>query len=117
MSADRASAKQYGARYGRRLREKVGKIDKARRESNTCPYCNYKQIKRVSTGIWLCGKCKSKFTGRAYTIGKKVEVVGKIAQETERPAQVISDDSSEEETIEEESSEEIESSDEKEALA
>src|SRR3990167_7721495 len=71
----RISAKQYGVRYGRRLKEKIGKIAQARKLSDTCPYCRYKKVERLAAGIWFCNKCQSKFTGRAYAIGKKVEEV------------------------------------------
>ncbi len=81
MAADkRISAKQYGVRYGRRLKEKIGKIAQARKLSDTCPYCCYKKIERLAAGIWFCNKCRSKFTGRAYAIGKKVEEVGELKE-------------------------------------
>jgi len=86
MAAERFSAKRYGVRYGRKLRDKVGKLDKEKR-SNICPYCHYKKIKRLSVGIWLCSKCDSKFTGRAYSIGKKVEEAV-IETQTETVAEV-----------------------------
>lgn len=73
--SERISAKQYGVRYGRRLKEKIGKIEQARKLSDTCPYCHYKKVERVAAGIWFCNKCQSKFTGRAYAIGKKVEEI------------------------------------------
>tara|TARA_B100000315_G_scaffold260489_1_gene322308 strand:- start:1376 stop:1864 length:489 start_codon:yes stop_codon:yes gene_type:complete len=72
MAAERFSAKRYGVRYGRKLRDKIGSLDNEKR-SNICPYCHYKKVDRLSAGIWLCRKCDSKFTGRAYTVGKKVE--------------------------------------------
>ncbi len=83
--SERISAKQYGVRYGRRLKEKIGKIEQARRLSNTCPYCSYKKVERLAVGIWFCNKCQSKFTGRAYVIGKKVEEA-KLVEEAAKPA-------------------------------
>lgn len=65
------SVKRFGARYGRKLKHKVGKIEAARKKS-ICPYCHSKNIVRVASGIWRCKKCKSKFTGRAYTVKKMV---------------------------------------------
>ena len=73
MAAERFSSKRYGVRYGRKLREKVGKIEQEKRSDNVCPYCRYKKVKRVASGIWFCSKCSSRFTGRAYRIGKKVD--------------------------------------------
>ncbi|MBI2664270.1 50S ribosomal protein L37ae [Candidatus Woesearchaeota archaeon] len=71
MAEENVSAKRFGVRYGRKLRDKVGKIDRERR-SNVCPYCHFRQIGRVAAGIWHCNKCGAKFTGRAYSIGSKI---------------------------------------------
>ncbi len=94
--SERISAKQYGVRYGRRLKEKIGKIAQARRLSNTCPYCRYKKVDRLAAGIWFCNKCQSKFTGRAYVIGKKVEEA-RIIEEAANPAVAEVEESAEEE--------------------
>ena len=60
------SVKRFGARYGRTTKNKVGKIEAGYRKRNTCPYCNYTAVKRVSAGIWSCKKCGVKFTAKAY---------------------------------------------------
>ena len=86
MAVERVSAKQYGVRYGRKLRAKVGKVDKSRAASKKCPYCNYEQAKRLAAGIWHCNKCKSKFTGRAYNIGTKYDELEKTNREVESEA-------------------------------
>ena len=78
---ERVSAKRYGVRYGRKLREKVGKLDKLRLDSKDCPYCNYKKVKRVAAGIWYCGKCDFKFAGRAYSTGTQPEIKEGLKQE------------------------------------
>ena len=59
---------KYGARYGRRLRQKVAVIEKKLKQWHKCPYCNKKRVKRLAAGIWFCRHCKSKFTGKAYSI-------------------------------------------------
>jgi large subunit ribosomal protein L37Ae len=64
------SVKRFGARYGRRIRNKVGKIEKLTKAQYICPYCDSKSVKRESVGIWLCGKCAAKFAGKAYTPSK-----------------------------------------------
>ncbi len=66
------SVKRFGARYGRKLKQKVGKIEAARKQS-VCPYCHSKRVARIASGIWSCRKCMSKFTGRAYTVKKTAE--------------------------------------------
>ena len=65
-------AKTYGARYGKKIRVQVGTLEMEARRKHKCPYCNYTAVRRLSTGIWSCKKCKNKFTGRAYTAGKKI---------------------------------------------
>lgn len=91
MATERVSAKRYGVRYGRKIREKIGKIDQIRLASKQCPYCNYEQVKRIAAGIWYCNKCESKFTGRAYSIGRKLEDAEKTEQEakTETPKEEV----------------------------
>lgn len=64
------SVKRFGARYGASLKEKFAKIEKEQRKKHDCPYCRKPQVKRVALGIWQCKKCGSKFSGKAYTIGK-----------------------------------------------
>jgi large subunit ribosomal protein L37Ae len=68
--ATTGSAKRYGTRYGRALREKIGIIEKEQRKLYQCPYCNHKKVKRTALGIWQCRKCNAKFAGRAYEIAK-----------------------------------------------
>ena len=66
------SVKKFGPRYGRTLKEKFGKIEKEQRKKHKCPYCSAIKVKRVSMGIWRCGRCKAKFTGKAYSITRKI---------------------------------------------
>jgi len=73
------SAKRFGARYGRRVKEKFAEIEKEQRKLHKCPYCNNIKVKRIAVGIWYCRKCKSKFTGKAYTIKEEI-----IAEEPEK---------------------------------
>ncbi|MBW2989164.1 50S ribosomal protein L37ae [Candidatus Woesearchaeota archaeon] len=65
------SVKRFGARYGRKLKEKFGKIEAEQRKKHKCPYCSAPKVKRIAAGIWGCRKCGVKFTGKAYSIAKK----------------------------------------------
>ncbi len=65
--------KRFGARYGRTMKERVGKADLARKNSSTCPYCLKNKVSRVAAGIWFCKKCNFKFTGGAYSLAKEVK--------------------------------------------
>ena len=67
------SVKRFGARYGRKPKKKLAKIEKELRKKHKCPYCNKFHVKRIVVGIWHCRKCKAKFTGKAYTIQKKIK--------------------------------------------
>ena len=60
------SVKRYGVRYGRRVKEKVGKIEQARQENSLCPMCRKIDMKRLAAGIWFCKKCNVKMAGGAY---------------------------------------------------
>jgi len=59
--------KRFGARYGRKPKEKFAKAEKQHRGRHKCPYCNKQGVKRLAAGIWQCGKCDIKFAGKAYT--------------------------------------------------
>ena len=62
------SSGRFGARYGRRLRQKVTEIEKKLKQWHKCPYCNKERVKRLAAGIWCCRSCDSKFTGKAYEV-------------------------------------------------
>ena len=63
------SVKRLGARYGTRIRDNLGKIERLQRGKHKCPYCHSLKVKRLSTGIWFCDRCKAKFTSKAYYVG------------------------------------------------
>ena len=66
------SVKRFGARYGRKTKLKFSKIEIEQRKLHKCPYCNKIAAKRVAVGIWKCRKCNAKFTGKAYSVSKKI---------------------------------------------
>ena len=80
-----SSVKRFGARYGRKLKLKFSAIEAEQRKLHKCPYCSKIAVKRVAVGIWKCKKCNVKFTGRAYSVSKKIipKEVEEIAQEPE----------------------------------
>ncbi len=80
------SAGKFGVRYGMRLRRKWLEVDKKQRTLHECPVCRRRSVKRVSTGIWRCRKCGTKFAGGAYlprtSIAKTVDrVVKRVSEE------------------------------------
>jgi len=85
------SAKRFGARYGTRTKHKFAKIEKEQRKKHKCPYCGQVKVKRVAVGIWNCRKCNSKFTGRAYTISKTIDLAEKpiVEEKTEETVKEV----------------------------
>jgi large subunit ribosomal protein L37Ae len=59
---------RFGARYGAPLKQKRLRIEEKQKKSYTCPRCLKDKVKRVSSGIWYCNKCDTKFAGRAYSL-------------------------------------------------
>ena len=66
------SVKRFGARYGRKLKLRFSKIEAEQRKLHKCPYCNKIAVKRVAVGIWNCRKCNALFTGKAYSVTRKI---------------------------------------------
>jgi large subunit ribosomal protein L37Ae len=64
------SVKRFGTRYGRTLKNKMDKVEAMQQKEYRCPECHYEKVERLSLGIWECGKCKAKFTSKAYTVAK-----------------------------------------------
>lgn len=56
----------YGARYGRRVRNKAKIVIESSRKKYDCPRCAYNSVVKVSTGIWHCKHCDYHFTGGAF---------------------------------------------------
>ena len=75
------SVKRYGARYGRRLKDKIADIEKRSKKPNKCPFCKKLSAKRIAVGIWQCKKCGSKFAGGAYYLEEKISVQAKPEEE------------------------------------
>ena len=57
---------RFGARYGRKAKRQVKKIEENMKKKHVCPKCDRPYVKRVSAGIWECKKCGTVFTGGAY---------------------------------------------------
>lgn len=63
----KTTAKGFGARYGKTVREKYAEIESKQRKKQVCPFCK-KTAKRLSKGIWQCKKCGKKFASHTYYI-------------------------------------------------
>jgi large subunit ribosomal protein L37Ae len=94
------SVKRLGARYGRTVKFKLGKIEAEQSKKHKCPYCNYAKVRRKELGIWHCSKCGATFTSKAYTVGKlgpiikpvEEEIIPIIEEAKEQPKQETKED-------------------------
>jgi large subunit ribosomal protein L37Ae len=60
------SAGRFQARYGVRARTRVRNVEIMQKANHICPSCGHQKVKRISTSIWECRKCRVKFAGGAY---------------------------------------------------
>lgn len=60
------SAGRYGSRYGKKVRDKLVKVETNQRVKQTCPFCKKTGVKRTSKGIWECSKCDKRFASDTY---------------------------------------------------
>ncbi len=57
---------RLGARYGVVARRRVASIERRQRAKHSCPSCAAPKVRRISTSVWACRKCKHTFAGGAY---------------------------------------------------
>ena len=95
------SVKRFGARYGRKLKVKFSKIETEQRKLHKCPYCNKTAVKRIAVGIWNCKKCSAKFTGKAYSVSKKIITKEAAEMAEEEPVAANEETEETEEALEE----------------
>ena len=60
------SAGRFGARYGKKVRNKLVNVEFKQKIKQKCPFCNRFGAKRISKGIWKCPKCGKKFASNTY---------------------------------------------------
>ncbi len=68
-----------GVRYGATVRKRYVKVITELKKPHRCSQCGFVRVKRVSVGIWQCGKCGYKFAGGAYTPATKLGAVARRA--------------------------------------
>ena len=62
------SAGRYGARYGKRAKDALVRVETKQRVKQKCPFCGKLGAKRLSKGIWHCKKCSKKFASNTYNL-------------------------------------------------
>ncbi|AIZ56934.1 50S ribosomal protein L37Ae [Candidatus Methanoplasma termitum] len=65
---------KFGARYGVVVRNRVKNIEAHQKAKHECPVCHHMSVKRISSGIWECRHCDTKFAAEAYSPKTKREV-------------------------------------------
>jgi large subunit ribosomal protein L37Ae len=76
------SAGKFGPRYGVKVRKLIRDVEKVKRGSYECPNCHHKNVKRISSGIWVCRHCDTKFAAGSYSPVVK-RIVTEEKKETE----------------------------------
>lgn len=71
----------FGARYGTVARKRYATVITALRAAHECPQCHLAEVRRLSVGIWLCGRCGFKFAGGAYA---PITKLGQVAERAAR---------------------------------
>jgi len=60
------STGRFGARYGKKVRDRLVKVESKQKKKQKCPFCSRLGVKRLSKGIWKCSKCNKKFASDTY---------------------------------------------------
>lgn len=60
------SVARYGARYGKKIRDRVLKVEREQKKRRVCPHCNTGILKRKAAGLYECAKCGARMAGGAY---------------------------------------------------
>ena len=68
------SSGRFGARYGVIVRNRIKTIEAQQKGKHECPVCYHMNVKRVSSGIWYCSRCETKFAAAAYSPDTKKDI-------------------------------------------
>jgi large subunit ribosomal protein L37Ae len=66
-TAKAGTSGRFGARYGVVVRNRVKAIEAHQKMKHECPVCHHERVTRVSSGIWECSRCGTKFAAEAYS--------------------------------------------------
>ena len=72
----------FGAHYGTVARKRYSTVISGMRAPHECPQCHISAVRRVSVGIWNCGRCGYKFAGGAYAPRTKLGEIAERATHT-----------------------------------
>lgn len=78
------SAKRFGPRYGKKIRENISEAERDSNKPQECPECGKKKLEKKSAGIWKCRSCGAKIAGGAF---KPKTEVGELKVESEEKSE------------------------------
>lgn len=73
-------AGRLGARYGVRIRKRIGEIDRVSKIRHECPKCKADAVKRKANGIWKCRHCGAELASSSYVLTPPVAVKREVSQ-------------------------------------
>ncbi|MBD3210011.1 50S ribosomal protein L37ae [Candidatus Micrarchaeota archaeon] len=65
------------SKYGASNRKLYDKAIQAKKTRYECPKCRKFKLVRKGNALWICGSCKTKFAGGAYTFGSEAGQISK----------------------------------------
>jgi large subunit ribosomal protein L37Ae len=60
------AAGRFGARYGKKAKDKLVKVEDKQRVKQKCPFCQKLGVKRLEKGVWKCPRCDKKFASNTF---------------------------------------------------
>ena len=60
------SAGRFGARYGVRIRRRIGEVEAKSKGRHECPKCRAIALQRIASGIWVCRHCDARLASSSY---------------------------------------------------
>jgi len=73
-------AGRFGARYGVRIRKRIGDIEIQSKGRHECPKCKAVSLARDANGIWSCRHCGAKIASGSYMPTPPVAVRRELAE-------------------------------------
>jgi len=73
-------AGRLGARYGVRIRKRIGDIEVQSKGRHECPRCRVVALQRSANGIWSCRHCGHNYASSSYMPTPPVSVKRELAE-------------------------------------
>jgi large subunit ribosomal protein L37Ae len=73
-------AGRLGARYGVRIRKRIGDVERISKIWHECPKCRAKAVKRKANGIWKCRHCGAELASSSYVLTPPVAVKREVSE-------------------------------------